>query len=59
MIGQWIVKAEFNEGIVLITTLSITFQVIPESIIGAVAPIGVALAAFIGYRYYRRRRRES
>ncbi len=34
----------------------ISFNVVPESIIGAVAPVGAAVAAFMGYRYYSRRR---
>lgn len=33
----------------------VSFNVVPESIIGAVAPVGVGLAAFMGYRYYNRR----
>lgn len=53
MLGTWIVRADFNNGVTLVTTLNITFQVIPESIIGAIAPVATGLAAFIVYRYYR------
>lgn len=59
MLGLWIVIAEFNDGTTLVTTLNITFQVIPESMIGAVAPVGAAVAAFIGYRYYSKSRRSK
>ncbi|GBC74245.1 MULTISPECIES: hypothetical protein [Candidatus Nitrosocaldus] len=55
MLDQLIVRADFNNGVTLVTTLNITFQVIPESMVGAVAPVAAGLAAFIGYRYYSRK----
>lgn len=54
MLGTWIVRADFNDGVTIVITLDVTFQVIPESIIGAIAPVTAGLAAFIGYRYYSR-----
>lgn len=35
--------------------LFVSFQVVPESIIGAVAPVAAGLAAFAGYRHYSSR----
>jgi len=50
--GTWKVKAEFSDGTVIIKELNISFNVLPESIVGAIAIISSALG-ILAYRYRR------
>jgi hypothetical protein len=50
--GTWKVKAEFSDGTVIIKELNISFNVLPESIVGAIAVIG-SILGILAYRYRR------
>jgi len=52
-VGTWRVVAEFSDGTTIVHELFISFQVVPESIIGAVAVIGSSLAVLALYRRKR------
>jgi len=50
--GTWTVKAEFSDGTVIIKELNISFNVLPESIVGAIAIIS-SILGILAYRYRR------
>jgi len=50
--GTWKVKAEFSDGTVIIKELNISFNVLPESIVGAIAIIS-SILGILAYRYRR------
>jgi len=51
--GIWTVATEFSDGTIVLKTLDVSFQVVPESIIGALAVIGSSLAVLALYRRKR------
>ncbi len=51
--GIWTVITEFSDGTTIVKELNVSFQVVPESIIGAVAVIGSSLAVLALYRRKR------
>lgn len=52
--GDWMVEADFNNGVVVRETVNVPFMVIPESPIGVIALLGSSLAA-IGIFALRKR----
>ncbi|MEM0496125.1 MAG: hypothetical protein QW178_03805 [Candidatus Nitrosocaldus sp.] len=55
MVGKWIVVANDTDGNPFIFEFAVTFLVVPESIIGAVAAVATPLAAFAGFKVLRSR----
>jgi hypothetical protein len=55
-VGTWKVVAEFSNGAIVVKELQVPFQVVPESIIGALSVIGSSLVVLA---VYRRRRKTS
>jgi hypothetical protein len=53
--GNWMVQADFGNGIVLSENMNVPFLVLPESMIGNIALIGSSLAALGGYYYMTKR----
>jgi hypothetical protein len=53
-VGTWKVVAEFSNGIIVVKELQVPFQVVPESIIGALSVIGSSLAVLAVYRRRRK-----
>lgn len=54
--GQWTIEADFLNGIVIRKTFDISFFVIPESPIGAIAMTLASVAALGGFLYFRARK---
>ncbi len=54
-VGDWVVVADTNPGKSFIYEFAVTFQVIPESVIGALAVVGTPIATFAGYKLLRKR----
>jgi hypothetical protein len=52
-VGTWKVVAEFSDGTIVVKELQVPFQVVPESIIGALSVIGSSLAVLAVYRRKR------
>jgi hypothetical protein len=52
-VGTWKVVAEFSDGTIVVKELQVPFQVVPESIIGALSIIGLSLAVLAVYRRKR------
>jgi hypothetical protein len=52
-VGTWKVVAEFSNGTIVVKELQVPFQVVPESIIGALSVIGSSLAVLAVYRRKR------
>jgi hypothetical protein len=52
-VGTWKVVAEFSNGAIVVKELQVPFQVVPESIIGALSVIGSSLAVLAVYRRKR------
>jgi hypothetical protein len=52
-VGTWKVVAEFSNGTIVVKELNVSFQVVPESIIGALSVIGSSLAVLAVYRRKR------
>jgi hypothetical protein len=52
-VGTWQVIAEFSDGTIVVKELQVPFQVVPESIIGALSVIGSSLAVLAVYRRKR------
>jgi hypothetical protein len=52
-VGTWKVVAEFSDGTIVVKELNVPFQVVPESIIGALSIIGSSLAVLAVYRRKR------
>jgi hypothetical protein len=53
-VGTWKVVAEFSDGTIVVKELQVPFQVVPESIIGALFIIGSSLAVLAVYRRRRK-----
>ncbi|MCS6768327.1 MAG: hypothetical protein RMJ59_03875 [Candidatus Nitrosocaldus sp.] len=53
-VGTWQIIAEFNNGTILITTLDVKFQVVPESVIGALGVAGTSISILAMRRLMRR-----
>jgi PGF-pre-PGF domain-containing protein len=53
-VGTWKVVAEFSNGTIVVKELYVPFQVVPESIIGALSIIGSSLAVLAVYRRRRK-----
>ena len=53
-VGTWKVVAEFSNGTIVVKELNVPFQVVPESIIGALSVIGSSLAVLAVYRRRRK-----
>lgn len=51
--GPWIVEADFGNGQVVQETLDVSFFVVPESPIGAIAMIGGSMSALGLYLYFK------
>ncbi len=47
-IGEWKIVADFDDDVVL--SLYVTFQVVPESILGAVGVVAGSMAVLMAYR---------
>jgi hypothetical protein len=54
--GTWIVEADFGNGQVIRKMLNISFFVVPESPIGAIAMLLASMGALGGFLYFRSRR---
>jgi hypothetical protein len=52
-VGTWQVVAEFSDGTIVVKELNVPFQVVPESIIGALSIIGSSLVVLAVYRRKR------
>jgi hypothetical protein len=52
-VGTWKVVAKFSDGTIVVKELQVPFQVVPESIIGALSVIGSSLAVLAVYRRKR------
>ncbi|HEV8386720.1 MAG TPA: hypothetical protein VGQ03_03775 [Nitrososphaera sp.] len=57
--GDWIVEADFGNGQVLQKTLSISFFVLPESPIGAIAMVAASMASLGAFLYFRMARKHG
>jgi hypothetical protein len=53
-VGTWQVIAQFSNGTIVVIELNVSFQVVPESIIGALSVIGSSLAVLAVYRRRRK-----
>jgi hypothetical protein len=52
-VGDWAVVVDTNPGKTLIFDFAVTFQVVPESVIGALAVVLPSMGAFAGYKVLR------
>jgi hypothetical protein len=52
-VGDWIVVVDTNPGNPIIFDFAVTFQVVPESVIGALAVVLPSIGAFAGYKVLR------
>jgi hypothetical protein len=52
-VGDWIVVVDTNPGKPIIFDFAVTFQVVPESVIGALAVVLPSIGAFAGYKVLR------
>ena len=51
--GSYTIKADFGNGTVVEQTLNISFNVVPESMIGTVALIASSLGGFVAFKRMR------
>jgi hypothetical protein len=58
-VGDWAVVVNTNPGMPFIYEFTVTFQVIPESVIGALAVVLPSIGAFAGYSVLRSRNRSK
>jgi hypothetical protein len=54
-VGDWTVLVDTNPGRTFIYEFTVTFMVIPESVIGALAVVLPSIGAFAGYKVLRSR----
>jgi hypothetical protein len=54
-VGDWTVVVDTNPGNPFIFEFAVTFQVVPESVIGALAVVLPSIGAFAGYKVLRSR----
>lgn len=54
VVGTWTVEAEFSDGTVIVKTLNVSFNVLPETAIGAIGVIGASIAVFAAFLYRKR-----
>jgi hypothetical protein len=52
-VGDWVVVVDTNPGKSFIFEFVVTFQVVPESVIGALAVVLPSIGAFAGYKVLR------
>lgn len=52
-VGDWIVEADFNNGVIVRETLNVPFMVIPESPLGVLALVGSSLGVLVAYFKFR------
>ena len=57
--GGYTIKADFGNGVVVEQTLNISFNVVPESMIGTVALIASSLGAFVAFKRMRNNNRDT
>ncbi|MEM1951244.1 MAG: hypothetical protein QXE95_07760 [Candidatus Nitrosocaldus sp.] len=55
-VGDWAVMVDTNPGRSFLYEFSVTFMVVPESILGAITAVTAPLVALTGYRILRQRR---
>mgnify|MGYP001146186749 CR=1 FL=1 len=58
-VGDWLVVVDTNPGNSLIFEFAVTFQVVPESVIGALAVALPSIGAFGGYSLLRNRNKSK
>lgn len=49
-VGEWKIVADFTNNDTVVLTLDVTFQVVPESILGAVGVVAGSMAVLMAYR---------
>ncbi len=52
-VGDWTVVVDTNPGKSYMYEFTVTFQVVPESVIGALAVVLPSMGAFAGYKVLR------
>jgi hypothetical protein len=52
-VGNWVLVADAQDGFPFLYEFTVTFMVIPESIIGALAVVLPSIGAFAGYKVLR------
>ncbi len=58
-VGDWAVVVDTNPGMSFIFEFAVTFQVIPESVIGALAVALPSIGAFAGYSILKNRNKSK
>jgi len=58
-VGNWVLLADTQDGFPFLYEFTVTFMVIPESVIGALAVVLPSIGAFAGYSVLRSRNRSK